>query len=131
MRNVIVLVLSLSISSGAVAAWTKASESGAGTGYVNRDTIARSGDNVKMWELTDYRVAPDRTDSYRSVKRQFEFDCKAKRLRVLSVTAYSGQMGKGEIVNAATDVGSWVSVKPSSVGHILWTIACNTRSKIV
>ena len=65
------------------------------------------------------------------MKRQFEFDCKDKRLGVLSVTAYSGQMGKGETVNAAADAGAWVAVIPSSVGHILWTIACNSRVNVV
>jgi len=125
------LVLVCAISTGVAAAWTQASESEAGTGYVDRDTVVRSGDNVKVWELTDYRVVPDKNNPYRSVKRQFEFDCKDKRLRVLSVTAYSGQMGKGETVNAATDVSVWVSVKPSSVGDILWTIACNSRHNVV
>jgi hypothetical protein len=86
-----ICILSLAVSANALADWTKASESAAGTGYVDRDTIVRSGDNAKMWELTDYRVMPDRNNSYRSVKRQFEFDCMDKRLRVLSVTAYSGQ----------------------------------------
>ncbi len=123
MRNAVVLVLLLSISTGANAAWTKASESTAGTGYVDPATIVRSADKVTMWELTDYRVVPDQTNPYRSVKRQFEFDCKDKRLRLLSTSAYSGQMGTGEIVNAVADAGGWVAVIPASVGHIMWTIA--------
>ena len=72
-----------------------------------------------MWELTDYRVVPDQANPYRSVKRQFEFDCKHKRLRLLSTSAYSGQMGKGEMVNAVTGAGGWVAVIAASVGHIM------------
>jgi hypothetical protein len=44
MRNAVVLVLLLSVSTNASAAWTKASESAAGTGYLDPATIVRSGD---------------------------------------------------------------------------------------
>ena len=54
------VVLVLMVSTGAAAGWTKASESAAGTGYVDSATIVRSGDNVTMWELTDYKTIPDR-----------------------------------------------------------------------
>ena len=131
MRNAVVLVLLLSISTGANAAWTKASESTAGTGYVDPATIFRSADKVTMWELTDYRVVPDQNNPYKSVKRQFQFDCKDKRLRLLSTSAYSGHMGKGQVVTAATDVGAWTPVILSSVGHIMWTIACSSRRNVV
>ena len=47
MGKVFILMLIATMSTGAAAAWAKASESDAGTGYVDRDTIARSGDNVK------------------------------------------------------------------------------------
>ena len=131
MTNTLALMLWLAVSTNATAAWTKASESAAGTGYVDRDTIVRSGDNVKMWELTDYRIVPDRNNPYKSVKRQFEFDCKEKRMRVLSSSAYEGNMGSGRAVTTASDAEQWTRVIPSSVGHILWTIACNTRANVV
>jgi hypothetical protein len=84
-----------------------------------------------MWELTDYKVVPDKANPYKSVKRQFEFDCKDKRMRVLSSSAYEGSMGSGRAVTAAVEAGQWTPVIPSSVGHILWTIACNTRANVV
>ena len=125
------LIVLFAVGTNATAAWTKASESAAGIGYVDRDTIVRSGDNVTMWELTDYRVVPDHQNPYKSVKRQFEFDRKDKRLRVLSTSAYSDQMRKGQVVTAANDAGAWTAVTPSSVGHILWTIVCSSRRDVV
>src|SRR5947199_2338302 len=121
------MALLLITSASAAGAWTKASESEVGTGYVDPATIVRLGHKVMIWELTDYKSVPDTNTPYKSVKRQFEFDCKEKRLRVLSTSAYSGQMGKGSIVNTVSDASAWVTVIPSSVGHILWTIACNSR----
>jgi hypothetical protein len=59
MRNAIVMALFAVSSASAAAAWTKASESPVGTGYVDRATIIRSGHNITMWELTDYKVVPD------------------------------------------------------------------------
>src|SRR6476661_6904689 len=105
MRNTLVIALLLTSSTDAAAGWTKASESQAGTGYIDAASIVRSGDNATMWELTDYKVVPDPDNPYKSVKRQFEFDCKDKRIRLLSTSAYSGQMAKAEIVMAATDAG--------------------------
>jgi hypothetical protein len=105
MRNILLLILWLAVSTNAPAAWTKASESEAGTGYVDRATITRSGDNVTMWELTDCKVVPDRGNPYKSVKRQFEFDCKDKRIRVLSSSACAGNMASGRTVTTAAEAG--------------------------
>jgi hypothetical protein len=131
MRNTLVIALLLTSSTDAAAGWTKASESQAGTGYIDAASIVRSGDNATMWELTDYKVVPDPDNPYKSVKRQFEFDCKDKRIRLLSSNSVCRQYGSGSTVTTASQTGQWVSVIPASVGQILWTTACNTRRNVV
>jgi len=99
-------------------------------GHVNPSTISRKGNKVRVWDLMDYRTTPDRNTPYLSTKRQTEYDCKELRSRLIFISAYSGNLGKGEIVNTATNTSSdWTPIVPESVGEILWRVACRRRGK--
>ena len=69
MRKAILVMLLAVVSSSASAAWVKVSISEAGTGYVDPATIRKTGDKVTMSEMTDYKIVPDTTFPYKSVKR--------------------------------------------------------------
>ena len=103
------------VSASASAAWVKVSVSGAGNTYVDTATIRRAGDIVTMSEMTDYKIEANPTFADQSVRRQYEFDCKAKRFRMLSTTGYAGPMGSGDNVLSAPTVllpsgrRSWVA----------------------
>ena len=132
MRKVILVMLLTFVSASASAAWVKVSVSDAGDTYVEPATIRRAGDKVTMSELMDYKIVVDPNLSYKSAKRQYEFDCKEKRVRTLSTSAYSGRMGQGALVNSADNPSAeWVSVVTGSVGEILWKVACARRSKSI
>src|SRR5579862_2795894 len=107
-----ILILSLApICSYASAAWVRVSVSEAGNTYVDTATILRAGEIVTMSEMTDYKIVADPNFAYKSVRRQYQFDCKAKRSRSLSTAAYAGRMGQGEMVNSAeTPTAEWVTV---------------------
>ena len=132
MRKATLAVLLAVVCGSATAAWVKVSVSEAGTGYVDPATIRRTGDKVTMSELTDYKIVPDTNFPYRSVKRQYEFQCKEKQMRALSMSAFSGPMGSGDIVNtASTPTADWTPVVAGSVGDILWKVACGERGRSV
>jgi hypothetical protein len=124
MRNTLVIALLLTSSTDAAAGWTKASESQAGTGYIDAASIVRSGDNATMWELTDYKVVPDPDNPYKSVKRQFEFDCKDKRIRLLSSNSVCRQYGfwkysHHRVPNWAMGIGHTGKRRPNSLDHCM------------
>jgi Surface-adhesin protein E len=99
------------------------------TVYVELDTLSRSGDVVKIWELSDFKTT--RTEPkppHMSVKSQREFDCIKKRSRLLTITAFSGNMGSGKVVYSYSEFKEpGISVEPGSVAESVWQVVCGKK----
>ena len=96
------------------------------TMYVDPGTIRRNGNIVKRWELMDFKA--QRTvsgTSFSSVKFYNEYDCAKTLARVLVMTQFSGNRGKGHVVNSH-DKGQrdWSPVEQQTIGQTLWELAC-------
>jgi hypothetical protein len=131
MRQV-VLILAMSLTcSSAMAEWTKVYQHKKATVYVNLETIQRDENLVKMWSMSDYKSTQHLhyKKPYRSIKSQAEYDCNEKTRRIVSVTHYSGEKSKGEVVysNAYFDK-PWFSVTDGSPEDHEWEIACKTAT---
>jgi surface-adhesin protein E len=100
------------------------------TMYTDPNTIRRKGELVKMWQLHDYKtVQTEASHSFLSLKAQSEFDCAEERVRLLAVTGFSGNMGKGNVVwSRQFDAeGGWHPVAPESLGQSVWKLACGKQ----
>ena len=96
--------------------------------YIDRATIRRNGNLVKMWDLKDFKtVQTVAGDSYLSQKIQSEYDCKEEKSQFLAFTWFAGKMGGGKVVYSDNDPGKWVPIYPGSNGEILWKIACGKK----
>lgn len=107
--------------------WVKITDGETASSYLDSATIRRNGRKATMWELTDYRAAPDAQHPYLSVKRQYEFDCDEQALRTLSIANHAGHMGGGRVVLAINEPTKWLILTPGSVGDVLWQTACGRR----
>ena len=99
------------------------------TVYVDPDTIRREGHLVTMWQLIDFKTmqggrSPSR---FSSTTVQKEFDCAEKRLRLLALTDFWGNMGTGEPTDGYVDERNWIPVAPDSMNQALWNFACRKR----
>jgi surface-adhesin protein E len=71
---------------------------------VDPDTIHRNGDVVEFWVLMDFETTQtEPRPPHMSVKSQREIDCTKKRVRLLAMTAFSGNMGSGRLVHSYSD----------------------------
>lgn len=96
------------------------------TVYVDRDTIQRSGNLAKMWQLFDYKtVQTVAGDSLLSFQRYNEYDCAGERTRMLAYTWFSSNMGRGRVVYKTTEAQPWASITPGSIEQTLWKAACS------
>ena len=59
-------------------------------------------------------------ESYLSIRSTFEIDCKKKQQRILNIKFYSGQMGKGLLVNEGKSKSEWFGLDSKSA-----YIVCN------
>ncbi len=127
------LIILLALTSGSVhAEWVAVEKQyqthGLQTVYFDPDTIRRDGNLVKMVTLVDWKwMQGNRSPSrFSSTKVKKQFDCVGKRLRLLVITDYYGQMGTGTRVAETVydSEGDWNPVEPASLNHALWEVAC-------
>ena len=119
-------VLLCCMSSAAIADWMKVAGNATGTTYVDPTTLTKSGTTVKVWILNDFKTFIKEEDGkpYLSMKRHQEYDCKARRLRSLTITVHSGNMGNGSLVHSGVDDMQWLPVTPGSIRETTWKHAC-------
>ena len=125
-----VVSLLILVAAPASAAWELSGASSNATFYSDPETIRRTGNFVKIWQLADYNVAKKSGDgrSYSSSKNLYEYDCAEMRVRILSYIDYSGPMGNGTSVGSGEMNGSWSSVAPGTVGERTFRFACGGAS---
>ena len=121
--------LMLLVTAGAASAeWTDVGDNERLIQYVDRATIRRNGNFVKMWDLLDYKTVKTSAGvSYLSGKTQQEFDCQEERGRILAFTWFDGLMGSGNVVYSNSDTQQWDPIQPGSSGETLWKIACGKK----
>ena len=91
--------------------WVKIATDDQGmTAYVDLDTIRHERDLVKMWALVDIETAQG--DSFLSREEQVEYDCTAKRHRLLAGSWYSEHMGKGRVDAIDSHESKWNPLEP-------------------
>jgi hypothetical protein len=129
MNKVVLMMLLSVVSSSAMAEWIKIGESDDSVHYVDETTIRKSGDKVEMSDMLDFPSSL-LTRTFKSAKKQTEYDCKKEQDQPLNITTYSGNLGQGEVVSSKPafpfDSG-WVPVVPDSVRKTMLKIACGKK----
>jgi hypothetical protein len=131
----LVLILMLAIAStSAMAEWTKVdllSLKDGITHYVDLTTIIKAGNKAKMWQLNDNESAKTRVGRL-SMKTQKEYDCGEEKIRTLTRTLFSGNMGTGVVRYSSGDrkPSNWSPVEPGSSVEVFWKIACGNARPV-
>lgn len=126
-----VLLLVMAASNSAVAAWVKVSEDERSVIYANLEPIRETGNEVKLWWMSDFKTAQTSNDDmYLSSRRQYEFDCQKGEYRPLFFSRHSENMAKGMVVYSNSATGEWKRVPPNTVGEILLKFACGEASTL-
>lgn len=147
MTKVVFILLLVGLSRSAMAEWMPVAlihsqeSPETQTAYVNPATIHKNGILVNMVVLVDHQSGLSngvestldklffraKGDITKSWKVQDEFDCKDRKLRMLSYIAYSEHMGNGGIVPNDVVTNQWERVIPGSIGDALWKYACGKQ----
>lgn len=131
MQRLLIAVLLMGAGT-ACAEWTKLGVSSkaddAFTLYVDTATIQRNGKLVRIWDLQDFKVAQTVDgQQYLSEKTQIEFDCEARKARVLSIIDTSGPMGTGNVAYSDGDASDWTAVAANTLGEAEMKVACAAK----
>jgi hypothetical protein len=132
MSKLILTVLLGAVSSSAMAEWVPIAMSSDKTNtiYADPDTVRRSSDTVKLSIMNDNKT-PKSVPGFRpyfSTKDQFEVDCNEDQIRMLGLIAYSGNMGKGEVIYTHKFNNDWSPVSRDTVDQGIFNFACGMTS---
>ena len=95
--------------------------------YIDLETFRRDGELAEIWVMTDSKLAKrflDTNSFYLSVRQLQQFNCGEERSRILNVTWFSSNMGKGTVIDTLTKEGQWNPLPPGSVGRRLMEVVC-------
>jgi hypothetical protein len=109
--------------------WAEWIELGAPDGlthYIDHETVRRTESGRRAWFLYNFKTARELSPkkTYSSSTLLMEFDCSGERYRGLQWTAYSGNMGRGNVVSAGSDVSGWEVVTPNTIAVKQLLAAC-------
>jgi hypothetical protein len=117
-------------SSTVLADWTKiASDDDIYSAYADKQSIRKQGDLVRMHGLYDFRrqdFTPDGKGLFSTVVLR-EYDCTARRVRLLSVIDFSGAMGAGTAVSTSDTPRRWEAVVAGGIDEHYWNTACGAK----
>ena len=93
--------------------------------YSDPTTKRRTGNVVRIWELTEYKksgVFEGKT--YNSDRTYWQYDCSEGTRQYLQSNAFSGKMATGELVGSSTRSGAKFFVPPRTVANTMLEFAC-------
>ena len=99
--------------------------------YADRDSIRRQGSVATMHGLYDFRrqdFTPEGRGLYSTAVLR-EYDCAARRVRLLSSIDFSDRMGGGTAVSTSDTPGRWEPVLKGGIDDAYWTVACGALSR--
>ena len=113
------------------AQWTQVGVDAKALTYADPATIRKQDHVATMTILVDFKNAQRAPygPEYLSQKMQQEFDCGARRTRILEVASYAGQRAEEDVVAAQDAPGEWKPVAPQTLAEALWNIACGKRAE--
>jgi len=82
--------------------------------YADLSTKKYVGGYIRIWSLTNTTKSGEKFRSFKSFE---EYDCTQDRKRIIQITAYSGQMGTGNVLGTEKN-GGWDFVTPGSVDAV-------------
>ena len=129
MRRLAACALALA-SGAALADWTAVgSANEIYAAYADPASIRRSGGTATMVGLYDFRrqdYTPEGRALYSTVVLR-EYDCGARRVRLLSAIDFSGHMGAGEAVSTSERKGRWEAVHEAGIDDAYLRFACASK----
>ncbi len=105
--------------------WVRYAQTDEALMYFDSLRTRKMGDTAFVWDLHDLKteVTDAKGRSYRSVMYATEYQCRARKMRVLGITRHAQAMGKGEGVEEIM-TGNWQEATPGSLPGELFNHIC-------
>ncbi len=125
----LLLVVSLTLSEGSASAgWYLLDGNSNAKVYIDRETISRTGDLVRVWVLDDLKSPHTRgLSSFSSVRAQEEHDCSKERFRLVALEQFAGNMGTGDSIYKKSGESGWAPIPRGTMAQSVWKFVCGKK----
>lgn len=122
MARTIIAVLLLIAVAPAWAEWVRVSQIRDSVYYIDHATIRKNEHFRRIWVLQDLKRR--HKDGELSRRLLMEYDCKAERMRNLSISEHLGQMASGQAISTDVTPESWVYIPRNTPAEVIFKIVC-------
>lgn len=121
------MALMTSVSMSALAEWFRVGGNDKMTAYADTTSLRQKGNVVKVTSLFDFKLEIMLEDgtSYHSVIRETEFNCKEHVQHMVGYSLYTGNMGKGRVLDKGGEPQDWKPVSSSGIANAMYKFACS------
>jgi Zn/Cd-binding protein ZinT len=127
----LLLVCLMMTCSVSYAEWEFATDTNSATFYVDKTTIKKNGNFIKMWTKTDLKSVDTTSNgkNYLGLKTLFLFNCKDEEIGVVSQVFFSEHSYDKVVdtVNVKQSEVNFHSFSPDSIFSAIWKIACGKK----
>ena len=99
-----------------------------GVHYIDLDSLKLTEDGKwRIWQLIDFKTPKQTTNGSlaKSQKIYWEIECSDFKIKVVTGTTFSGEMGNGEVLGATKSSGNFNFIEPGSIGAAIATPLCS------
>ena len=125
MKNLLLILICLLVSTPSFGKWKKFAMSEGSSFYIYEESIKKIDGFHYVWVLHDY---PKPTDTgVLSSKVYFQIDCKILRFKYINSMYYGGLKGEGDVIsNHQTPDKDWSYPAPETVNEALLNVICKS-----
>jgi len=127
MRRLASALALAALSCSSAAEWVMVNDKDEYIAYADPATISREGNLVQMSDLIDLKLPRSSPygNQHASSTAHSQFDCENPRIRTITFSLHSGQMGDGDLVETIAESNRWLQVAPGTLLNVLWQFACS------
>ena len=131
LSSLFILGAAIICSPNAFAEWQEIGKLDAFTLYLDTATISKQGDKVQITSLLDFKKPgqnPKTKETANSLIGLNEFDCSTTKYRPIEFKVFSGNMGKGKVVEEQkTPDSSYEVIENGSWPAGVFNVACRKK----
>jgi hypothetical protein len=96
--------------------------------YIDYELMTKNGHKIRAWYLQNYAEPQTiKNIQYRSIRNRSEFDCKARKMRILAYALYPEPMSQGHALFNKGEALDWQAIKPKTLNDLYLKLVCNKK----
>ncbi len=126
MKKILFACLLCAVLPASAQGWVRYAETDAATMYFDSLHTRKMGDTAFVWDLHDLNAPAQGSDKqpFRSALFALEYNCRAKKSRILSAKRMTENMGHGAVASEENLVGEWMDADAASLAGKLFNHIC-------